>query len=70
MSDDDGGAPLEQLEQGILDYELGIGVDTRRGLVQDEDTRIGDESSGQADELPFSHRELLATLANLCVVPI
>ena len=50
-----------------LDAALGVQVDVRGRLVEDEDPRVGDERAGERDELALAGRELDAALADLGV---
>ena len=70
VGDDDRGAAGEQAPQPVLDRALGVQVDVRRRLVEDEDARVGDERAGEGDELPLAGGELHAALADLGVEPV
>ena len=64
MGDDDRGAALEQALEALLDRALGADVDVGRGLVEDQDARLGQEGAGEGDELALAGRELDAALAD------
>ena len=49
--------PLEQPVEGLLDELLGLGVDRRGGLVEDQDAGIEGQGAGEGDELLLPHRE-------------
>ena len=70
VGDDDRRAAREQPAQAGLDAALGVQVDVRRRLVEDEDPRVGDERAGERDELALAGRELRAALADLRVVAV
>ena len=70
VGDDDRGAPGEQPAQPVLDPALGVQVDVRGRLVEDEDARVGDQRAGEGDELALAGRELDAALADLGVEPV
>ena len=62
--------PGEQPPQALLDARLGVQVDVRRRLVEDEDPRVGDQRAREGDELALARRELHAALADLRVEPV
>ena len=62
--------PAEQPPQARLDAALGVQVDVRGRLVEDEDARVGDQRAGEGDELALAGRELRAALADLGVVAV
>ena len=47
-----------------LNEVVGLHVDGRRGLVQDQQLRLTEEGSREADELPLTHAQVLATLVD------
>ena len=49
---------------------LGVDVDVRGRLVEDQDARVGDERAGEGDELALAGGELHAALADLGVEPV
>ena len=65
VGDDDRGAAGQQPPQAVLDAALGVQVDVRGRLVEDEDARVGDERAGEGDELALAGGELHAALADL-----
>ena len=68
VRDHNGGAPGEQPLESLLDSALGMEVDVRGGLVEHEDAGIGDQRTGEGDQLALSGRELGAPLTDLGVV--
>jgi hypothetical protein len=70
VGDDDRGAPGEQPPQARLDAALGVQVDVRRRLVEDEDARVGDERAREGEQLALAGRELRAALADLGLQPV
>src|SRR4051812_15597898 len=70
VRDHDRGAAGQQAPQAVLDPALGVHVDVRGGLVQDQDPRVGDERAGERDELALPGRELHAALADRRVVAL
>lgn len=51
------GAVLKLGADGGLDEVVGLQVDSSRGLVQDKDPGLPQESSGQTHQLPLTHAE-------------
>ena len=70
VGDDDRRAAREQPPQAGLDLGLGVDVDVRRRLVEDEDARVRDERARERDELALAGRELDAALADRRVVAV
>src|SRR4029079_1683787 len=70
VRDDEGGAPVQQAAEGALDAALGADVDRARRLVQDQDARVGEQSTRERNELPLAEGEPRATLAELGVVAV
>ena len=62
--------PASSRRRPGLDPALGVQVDVRRGLVEHEDARVGDQRAGEGDELALAGRELDAALADLGVEPV
>ena len=60
----------EQRRQRILHLTLRYGIERARGLVEDEDARIGQDGSGDCQPLSFAAREPVAALAGERVVPV
>ena len=54
VRDCDGRASLNKHVQRFLDLAFRLGIDRRRGFVQDQDTRIGKQCSRDRDALPFA----------------
>ena len=65
MSDDDGGAAGQEHAQCSFHFELGLGVEVRRGLVEHDHRRIDQKCSGQRHELPLAGGEPAAALPHL-----
>ena len=55
---------------GPARYALGVDVDVRGGLVEDEDAGVGGQGAGERDELALPGRQLDAALADLGVVAL
>src|SRR5689334_9813965 len=62
VGDDEAGAALAQAEQGLLDADLGAGVNAAGGLVQDQDSRVGQDGAGDGQELALSLAEIAGPL--------
>src|SRR6185295_15489070 len=58
------GAAAHQACECLLDQRLGVRVERARGLVQDQDARVLEQSAGNGDALPLAARELDAALAD------
>ena len=65
VRDDERGAAGEETTERPLDLALGADVDRRGGLVEDQDARVGEEGTGEGDELALTEREAGAALAEL-----
>lgn len=57
MGDGEDGAVLKLGADGGLDEVVSLQVDSGRGLVQDEDSGLPQESSGQTHQLPLAHTD-------------
>src|SRR3954471_19251700 len=68
VRDDKTGAARHQSLQGLLNQRLGPGINAGRRLVENENGRVFQERSCDANALLFSDAELNATLADLSVV--
>ena len=64
MGDDNGGPPLHQRLQGVLDGVLGDGVQGGGGLVQDQDLGILEDDPGDGEALLLAAGELEAPVAH------
>jgi hypothetical protein len=62
------GTPGHQLRYGSLDLTLGLGIDGARGLIENQDSGIQRQGSGEAQELPLSHAETAPALSQ--AVPV
>ena len=56
--------------QLVHDRGLGLGVERRAGLVEEQELRIGIERPGDRDALPLAARELQPALADLGLVAL
>ncbi len=56
------GADVLHLLQGILNEDLGLGVDVGGSLVQDHDLRPVYDGPGKGKQLPLPRREVVAPL--------
>ena len=54
VRDDEARASLEQMVQTGLQRLLGTRVDIRRGLVEDQDARVGEQHARERDELALA----------------
>src|SRR6266446_4954966 len=70
MGDCDGRAAFHQPLQRSLDQPLAHGIESRGGLVEDEDPRILEEHPGDGDTLLLAARQLVPALADDRVVAI
>ena len=50
--------------QRVADQELGLGVDARRRLVEDEDARVERQRAGKRQQLLLADRERRAALGD------
>ena len=64
MSDDEGGPVTAELVHGLSDQPLGLGVQGRRGLVEDQNGRVLQEDAGDRDALLLAAGQLDAVLAD------
>ena len=62
--------PSRQLRQRLLDRPLGLGVERRGRLVEDQDRRVLQEHAGDGQALLLPARELHAALADDRVEPV
>ena len=58
VGDDERRASLHHAVQRVVDLLLDLDVDRARGVVEDEDRRIGDEQRAIDDALALSAREV------------
>ena len=65
-----GRAVPEQLADRVLYGDLGLGVDACRGLVEDQDARVGGQRPGEADELPLADAQVGPALQQARVVAL
>ena len=62
--------PLAQRAQAVLDQRLALAVEARRRLVEDQDSRVGEDRARDGDALPLSAGQLHAALADDRVVAL
>ena len=60
VGDDDHGAVAAQLDQGVLDGPLGLVVEGRGGLVEEQDGRVAQKGPGNGNALALATGELAA----------
>ena len=70
VRDDERRAALAQAPQAVLDHRLALAVEARRGLVEDEDARVGEDGPRDRDALALAAGELDAALADHRVVAL
>ncbi len=54
MRNDDRGSPRHQPIHSLLDERLGLRIQTRGSLIQNEDRRVCEEGSRGRDALPLT----------------
>ena len=64
VGDDKGGAPLHEIDQGLLHQHLGLGVEGRGGFVKDQDRGIFNQGPGDAQPLFLTPGKSSAQLAD------
>ena len=70
VSHGDGGAPLHQVVERLLDLLFGRGVDRGSRLVQDQDARIDQQRAGDGDALALAARQRLPAFAHQRIVAV
>lgn len=70
VGDDKGGAPAHERVHASLHQPLGVGVDARRGLVEDEHRRVGDGCTRDGQQLPLALTQVAAVAGEYGVVAI
>ena len=65
MRDGDHRPPLPHLQQAVLNVPLGLGIQSRGRLVQNQDRRVFQQGPRNADPLLFAARQLQPALADL-----
>ena len=70
MGDHDRGPAGDEPAQALLDQALGVNVDVRGRLVEDEDARVRHQRAGERHQLALPGRQLHAALADLSVVTV
>src|SRR5215204_414608 len=70
VRDDEGRPPAPQRLQPVLYQRLALAVQARRGLVEDQNLRLGQDRARDGDALPLPARELHAALADDRVVAV
>ena len=63
VGDDDRRAVLQDLSEGVLDEDFGLGVHMRGGFVEDQNIRIVRQHPREGEELFLAYRERAASLA-------
>ena len=69
VRDDDRRPPLHHRLERALEARLGVRVDARRRLVEDEERRVAVERAREREELPLARAEVRAALVDLRVEP-
>ena len=57
VRDDERGAAVQEPPQRVLDLALRADVDRARRLVEDQDPRVGEQRTGERDELALAERQ-------------
>ena len=70
VRDDERGAPLHELPQGLVDHRLALGVHARQGFVEDQDGGVLEDGPGDGDALALAAGEPGAALAHHGLVPL
>src|SRR5829696_1840665 len=70
VGDDQAGPALEGGGQGLLDVDLGLGVEVGGGLVEDDDGRVGQQQPGDGQALLLPARQPVAALADHRLPPL
>jgi hypothetical protein len=70
VRDHEGGAPGADTPHGPLDLILGGAVDSASAIIQDEDTRVGEERASNGYALALSAGQSNASLADLGLIAI
>ena len=79
MRDNDGGAAVASLVEGLLHGGLALRVQCRGRLVKEQEVGVADEGAGDRDALllaarqlraPLSHQSLVFLLKNILVAVI
>ncbi|MPM25386.1 hypothetical protein SDC9_71877 [bioreactor metagenome] len=70
VRDGDDGAALAHRVQAVLDVALGLGVERRGRLVEQQDRRVLQQRAGDADALLLAARELQPALAHRRLVAL
>ncbi len=69
VGDDQRRPTVHHLTEGGADLVLLRGIDRRRGVVEDQDARVGEHGAGDGDALPLTAGEREPVLADDGVVP-
>ena len=70
VSNDDAGPALPGLVQSLLHYLLTLSVQSRGGLVQEEDLGVPHQSPRYRNPLLLSSRQLCALAAHISIEPL
>ena len=65
MGDDKGGPVLHQVIKGLLDLSFRLSIQSRGGLIQNQDRGIFQQSSGDGQSLSLAPRETHPSFADL-----
>ena len=65
-----GCATLHHIDHRLLDQGLGQGIQRRRGLIQDQNGRIGQHRSGNGQPLFLPHREFDALISQRRIISL
>jgi hypothetical protein len=60
----------DQVVERLLDFLLGLGIDRRGGLVEDQDARVDQQRAGDGDALALAARQALAAFADQRIVAV
>src|SRR5215471_3519068 len=64
MCDEQCRAPLQETTNSFLYFILGSTINGAGRIIEDQDTRVGEQGTGNSDTLPLSARECHAPLTN------
>ena len=67
VGDDDHRSPRQGGQNLVAQPQLRRGVESRRGLIEDIDGGVAQQSAREGDALPFSAREVAAPRTDWCI---
>ena len=70
VRDDERGATLHHLGQGIADLVFLGGIDGRGGVVEDQHPWVGEDGAGDGNALALTTGERIAAFADQCLVAV